>query len=215
MTGHLSLDEARDLAGAAAGVRFANSATRRKLSTLTGWLFRYLAASGAQRWADVTAEMTEGWCSAAARRRGRWTAPAPSTVRNRQWALTVVCDALEAAGVEIGSALRPGRKPRPPAPRRSRLLTPAERNLVRAYADRGTVGSRRSAMVALAEAGASPAEIASVRVRDVDLEAGTVRLNPDRPRVNPLTGWGAEAIRRGRGRHRPRGRHPVVRHRQG
>ena len=196
VTGDLSLDEARDLAGAAAGVRFANPATRRKLSTLTGWLFRYLAASGAQRWADVTAEMTRGWCAAAAKRQGRWTAPAPSTVRNRQWALTVVCDALESAGAEVDAALRPGREARPPAPRRSRPLTPAERKLVRAYADRGLVGSRRSAMVALAEAGASPAEIASARASDVDLEAGTVRLNPERPRVNPLTGWGAEAIGR-------------------
>lgn len=196
MTGDLSLDEARDLAGAAAGVRFANPATRRKLTTLTGWLFRYLAASGAQRWADVTAEMTRGWCSAAARRRHRWAAPAPSTVRNRQWALTVVCDALDAAGAEVDAALRPGREARPPARRRSRPLTPAERKLVRAYADRGLVGSRRSAMVALAEAGASPAEIASARASDVDLEAGTVRLNPERPRVNPLTGWGAEAIGR-------------------
>ena len=196
MTGDLSLDEARDLAGAAAAVRFANPATRRKLATLTGWLFRYLAASGAERWADVTPEMTRGWCFAAARRRGRWAAPAPSTVRNRQWALAVVCDALEAAGAEIDPALRPGREPRPPAPRRSRPLTAAERDLVRAYADRGMVGSRRSAMVALAEAGASPVEIALARVRDVDLAAGTVRLNPDRTRVNPLTGWGAEAIRR-------------------
>ena len=67
MTGDLSLDEARELAGAAVGVRFPNPATRRKLTTLTGWLFRYLAASGAKRWADVTPEMTEGWCSAAAR----------------------------------------------------------------------------------------------------------------------------------------------------
>ena len=196
MTGELSLDEARDLAGAAVGVRFASPATRRKLTTLTGWLFRYLAASGAERWADVTPEMTEGWCSAAARRRGRWGAPAPSTVRNRQWALTVVCDALDAAGVDVDPALRPGREPRPGTARRSRPLTAAELDLVRAYADRGLAGSRRSAMVALAEAGASPAEIASVRVGDVDLEAGTVRLNPDRPRVNALTGWGAEAIGR-------------------
>lgn len=196
MTGDLSLDEAKNLAGAAAAVRFANPATRRKLATLTGWLFRYLAASGAERWADVTPEMTRGWCFAAARRRGRWAAPAPSTVRNRQWALAVVCDALEAAGAEIDPALRPGREPRPPAPRRSRPLTAAERDLVRAYADRGMVGSRRSAMVALAEAGASPVEIALARVRDIDLAAGTVRLNPDRTRVNPLTGWGAEAIRR-------------------
>lgn len=196
MTGDLSLGEARDLAGAAAGVRFANPATRRKLTTLTGWLFRYLAASGAERWADVTPEMTEGWCSAAARRRGRWTAPAASTVRNRQWALTVVCDAMEAAGTDVDPALRPGREPRPGTARRSRPLTRPELDLVRAYADRGLVGSRRSAMVALAEAGASPAEIALARVSDVDLEAATVRLNPDRTRVNPLTGWGAEAIRR-------------------
>ena len=196
MTGDLSLQEARDLAGAAAAVRFPNPATRRKLSTLTGWLFQYVAAAGAQGWSDITPDMAGGWCRAAARRRGRWTAPAASTVRNRQWALTVVCDALESAGVEVDPALRPGREPRPPAPRRSRLLTPAERKLVRAYADRGLVGSRRSAMVALAEAGASPAEIALVRARDVDLEAATVRLNPERARVNPLTGWGAEAIRR-------------------
>ena len=196
MTGELSLDEARDLAGAAAAVRFANPATRRKLTTLTGWLFRYLTTAGAKRWADVTPEMTRGWCSAAAHRQGRWTAPAPSTVRNRQWALTVVCDALEAAGAEIDPALRPGREPRPPAPRRSRPLTPTERELVRAFADRGLAGSRRSAMVALAEAGASTAEIALVRVCDVDLAAGTVRLGADRARVNPLTGWGAEAIRR-------------------
>ena len=196
MTGDLSLDEAKDLAGAAAAVRFANPATRRKLATLTGWLFRYLATAGAKRWSDVTPEMTRGWCAAAARRRDRWTTPAPSTVRNRQWALAVVCDALEAAGAEIDPALRPGREPRPPAPRLSRPLTPAERELVRAYADRGMVGSRRSAMVALAEAGASPAEIALARVCDINLAAGTVRLGADRPRVNPLTGWGSEAIRR-------------------
>ena len=198
VTGELSLDEARELAGAAAAVRFANPATRRKLTTLTGWLFRYLAAAGARRWSDVTTEMTRGWCCAAARHRGRWVSPAASTVRNRQWALTVACDALEAAGVGVDPALRPARAPRPPAPRRSRPLTPAERDLVRAFADRGLVGSRRSAMVALAEAGASPAEIAAARACDVDLAAGTVRLgvNPDRARVNPLTGWGTEAIRR-------------------
>ena len=198
MTGRLSLNEARELAGAAAAVRFPNPATRRKLATLTGWLFRYLAAAGADNWADVTPEMTEGWCRAAARHRGRWTSPAASTVRNRQWALTVVCGALEAVGAEVDPALRPGRAPRPPAPRRSRPLTPAERDLVRAFADRGLAGSRRSAMVALAEAGASPAEIAAAAVADVDLAAGTVRLgvDPDRARVNPLTGWGAEAIRR-------------------
>ena len=196
MTGRLSLDEARELADAAAAVKFANPDTRRKLATLTGWLFRYLAAAGARRWADVTPEMARGWCSAAAKRRGRWSAPAASTIRNRQWALTVVCDALEAAGVEIDAALRPGREPRPDTPRRSRPLTAAELDSVRAYADRGLAGSRRSAMVALAEAGASPAEIASARACDVDLGAGTVRLNPGRARVNALTGWGAEAIRR-------------------
>ena len=196
MTGDLSLDEAKDLAGAAAAVRFANPATRRKLATLTGWLFRYLTAAGAERWADVTTEMTRGWCFAAARRRGRWAAPAPSTVRNRQWALAVVCDALEAAGAEIDPALRPGREPRPPATRRSRPLTGPELGLVRAFADRGLAGSRRSAMVALGEAGASTAEIALVRACDVDLAAGTVRLGADRARVNALTGWGAEAIRR-------------------
>ena len=196
MTGELSLEEARELAGAAVGVRFASPATRRKLATLTGWLFRYLAAAGAGDWSDVTPEMAQGWCRAAARHRGRWVSPAPSTVRNRQWALTVVCDALEAAGAGVDPALRPGRAPRPATARRSRPLTAAERDLVRAFADRGLVGSRRSAMVALAEAGASPAEIAAARACDVDLAAGTVRLGVDRSRVNPLTGWGAEAIRR-------------------
>ncbi len=112
--------------------------------------------------------------------------------------LTVVCDALEAAGAGVDPALRPGHEPRPPAPRRSRPLTASEVDLVRAFADRGLVGSRRSAMVALAEAGAAPAEIAAARACDVDLAAGTVRLGagPDRSRVNPLTGWGAEAVRR-------------------
>ena len=196
VTGDLSLEEARDLAGAAAAVRFPNPATRRKLATLTGWLFRYLAAAGAKDWSEVTPEMAEGWCRAAARRRGRWASPAASTVRNRQWALTVVCDALEAAGAGVDPALRPGRAPRPATARRSRPLTAAERDLVRAFADRGLAGSRRSAMVALAEAGASAAEIASVRACDVDLEAGTVRLGAGRSRVNPLTGWGAEAVRR-------------------
>lgn len=196
VTGDLGLAEARALAGASAGVRFPNPATRRKLETLTGRLFRYLATAGAETWAEVTPEMAHQWCAAAAFRRGRWAAPAASTVRNRQWALTVVCDALEAAGAEIDPALRPGREPRPATARRSRPLTPAEHGLVRAFADRGLVGSRRSAMVALAEAGANPAEIAVARVCDVDLEAETVRLNPDRPRVNALTGWGARAIRR-------------------
>ena len=108
----------------------------------------------------------------------------------------MVCDALEAAGAEIDPALRPGREPRPGTARRSRPLTAAELDLVRAYADRGLAGSRRSAMVALAESGASPAEIALVRACDVDLAAETVRLGIDRARVNALTGWGTEAIRR-------------------
>ncbi len=193
VTGDLSLGEARELAAAAAGVRFPNPATRRKLATLTGWLFRYLAGAGAADWSDVTPDMVEGWCGAAARRGRRWTTPAPSTVRNRQWAFTIVCDALEAAGVVVDPALRPGREPRPPAARRSRPLTPAELDRVRAFADRGLSGSRRSVMVALAEAGASASEIAAVVAEDIDLDAGTVRLGR---RVNPLTGWGAEAIGR-------------------
>lgn len=196
VTGRIGFEEARDLAGAAAAVRFANPATRRKLATLAGWLFRYLDAAGAKDWSEVTPEMAEGWCRAAARHKGRWVSPAPSTVRNRQWALTVVCGALEAAGAEVDPALRPGRAPRPATARRSRPLTPAELDLVRAFADRGLAGSRRSAMVALAEAGAAPAEIAAARACDVDLAAATVRLGIGRVRVNPLTGWGAEAIRR-------------------
>ncbi len=191
VTGDLGLRGAGELALAAQGVRFPNPATRAVLATLTGWLLRYLAASGAENWSDVTPEMVEGWCGAAVFWRGRWTTPAASTVRNRQWAATVVCDALEAAGVEVDPALRPGREPRPATARRSRPLTPAELDLVRAFADRGLGGSRRSVMVALAEAGGSAPEIAAVVGADVDLGAGTVRFGR---RINPLTGWGGAAL---------------------
>ena len=54
--------------------------------------------------------------------------------------------------------------------------------------------SRRSVLVALALGGGSAAEIAGVRLVDVDLSTGTVAFRGGMPRINPLCEWATDTI---------------------
>ena len=56
----------------------------------------------------------------------------------------------------------------------ARPLTDAEAERTQIYADAGLVASRRGLLVAFSYAGGTAAEVAAVRRRDVDADAGTV-----------------------------------------
>jgi integrase len=54
--------------------------------------------------------------------------------------------------------------------------------------------SRASFLVALSQAGADAGEVAATTWGDINLDDGTVTLNLDSPRTNPLTPWGIEVL---------------------
>jgi integrase len=54
--------------------------------------------------------------------------------------------------------------------------------------------SRASFLVALSEAGGDAGEVAATTWADIDLRDGTVTLNLESPRTNPLTPWGIEVL---------------------
>ena len=151
-------------------------------------LFRYLTARGVVHWNDVTSEVVLDWCWAARPLPGGGFArPRQSTARNRQWAAMAVFEAAETLGlVTAGRRLTGERIARSSQFVPARPLTDAEAERVRSFADRGQLFSRRAAIVALAFAGGTSAEIANVRPRHVDLPYRAVLLGGRR---NPLGEW--------------------------
>ena len=176
----------------------ANSGTAAKLISETQRLFRYLSARGAHRWPDVTAALVLDWCWAAHRRgSGRHRRTAQSTARNRQWAAFAAFEAAAMLDAPIDPAALIGpRIARPADYVSARPLTDEEDQLARSHGDAGLVASRRSVMLAVSYASATAAEAAAVRMGDIDLDAGTVKLSGAAARVGPLDDWGIATVQR-------------------
>lgn len=178
--------------------RYPNQRTAEKLIGDVCRLFRYLLAKGVESWSDLSPQLVVGWYEAAfVGSDGSLRRPAQNTVRNRQRAARAMLEMAAALGapVDVGSLV--GERVSCRAEKAStRPLTGDELDLVQTHADAGLAASRRSVQVALALAGGSAAEVAGVRVGDVDLTTGKVIFRGGMPRTNPLCGWATETIAR-------------------
>ena len=161
-------------------------------------LFRYLQATGARELGDVTCDRVLAWCWAARPdRRGQLRAVSAATARQRQWTAFVCFEELARLGAAIEPELLVGQRiPRPAAQVSARPLTGGEADLARRHADTPLVTSRRPLLLAAAFGGGTATEIAALRLRDLDLGAGTVTFSGDAARTNPLDSWSVAAIQR-------------------
>jgi integrase len=73
-------------------------------------------------------------------------------------------------------------------------LTPVQLQRVEQAVSGSLFTSRASFLVALSQAGADAGEVAATTWGDINLDDGTVTLNLDSPRTNPLTPWGIEVL---------------------
>ncbi len=199
MSGSLLLERWRPVVVGAVAERYRqNARTAQKIAAEAARLFRFMAASGAECWSDVSSALVLEWCWAARRdRSGVHRRAAPATARNRQWtALTVFREAV-ALGVPIDpEALAGERIPRPKKVESARPLTDEELASARSHADTGLGLSRRPLLLALASAGGTASEIAAVRWSDINLDAGTVHFNGAAARTCLLDEWGICTVRR-------------------
>lgn len=123
--------------------------------------------------------------------------PSASIQKTRRWAVRTFFLHARSLGLtmampDLGSAA--GADPSTP----SRPLTDDEIERCRMCADLSLFETRAPAVFALAEAGGEAGEVAAVRVGDLDLDARTVAFRGavnSLPRSNPLTPWGATAVR--------------------
>ena len=199
MAGEMSLARWQPTVIEALRVRYgANERTAAKVVVEVVRLFAYLAARGAVSWGDVTIQLVTDWCWAARLdRSGRHRRAAQSTARNRQWAAAAAFKAAEELGAPIDpKALAGERIPRPSRSVSARPLTFAEADAVRVHADAGLVASRRSVMVALSFAGGTAAEVAAVRLCDIDTAVAMAWFCGEAARWGPLDSWSAATLDR-------------------
>ena len=195
VSGDMSLNEWEPLVIEALGERYSNRRTAQKAVKEAKALFRFLRARGARCLSDVTPELVSEWLLAARHHRGSHRLPAPSTVKNRQWAARSAFEAAEFLGAPIDPQALIGEPvARPSEFMSARPLTGEEVQYLRANADADLLSSG-SLLVALALAGGSATEMAAVRLRDLNLDAGTVAFGGESARVNPLGEWSARVIR--------------------
>ena len=161
-------------------------------------LFRYLQAMGANRCEDVTCEQVTRWFWASRPdRAGRLAEVSASTAAKRQWYALVCFEELARLGAPIDAAALVGpRIARPTARVSARSLADGEAAAARRHADTPLVTSRRPLLLAAAFGGGTATEIAALRLRDLDLAAGTVTFLGNAARTNPLDGWSIAAIQR-------------------
>ena len=175
-----------------------NAATRDKLAANIEALFGYLKARGIYSLGDIGDDIIPQWCNEAGWDEHRNAAynPAATTRRNLRWAASVALKEALLLGAPVDpDALVRGAVIADDGGRKTRLLTPQQTEAVRSHADPRMVPSRRSVAVALAFAGARPAEIARVTLADIDLYGRTVTLGgPPQRRTNPLSVWSAQTI---------------------
>ena len=161
-------------------------------------LFRFLDAHGVHDCEDVTKELVNKWCWAGRfDRRGQIRPVSQTTARHREWAAFVCLSELALLGCPVDPvALIGERIPPSPASVSARPLDDDEERLAKRHATTGIIGSRWSLLFGLSLCGGSLQEVASVRARDIDVEAATVTFGGDAPRTNPLDDWSAEIVLR-------------------
>lgn len=144
---------------------------------------------------DVTVDLVLEWLEAP--KPNANSAPAMSTRRVRLSALRMLYECGWSMGLLPVDPTRhirlPGR-----SGTSARPLTDDEIETCRVWAHEPRGSTHRGVVWALAEAGGSPRDIACVRIKDVDLGAGTVRFprsTRNRERVLPFSDWGLKEVR--------------------
>ena len=171
-----------------------NPATAKKVTTEVVRFLAYVTACGVEYVDELTSEHVDEFVWSAVRSHGRFKDVSATTAANRQSFIRKFFHVLAGLGVwsggdPVGASIRRDDV----AP--SRALTDAESRRLHVQVYEGILVGREPLIVALAEAGGDPLEIAMVTPADVDLDAGTVGFRGEAARVNPLAGWSLEAVR--------------------
>ena len=174
-------------------VHAANGMTRSKYRREANKFFTLERLNGAEFLDELRPAIVEDYIWEATRHRGAVVDVKSTTASNRQTILRVVFDHLRELGLWTGPDLlgAPIKRQRGEA---SRPLTTEELARLRVFAENGLRVTGRSALLALAEGGASAEEIARVRREDLNLSQGLVRLRGRAERVNPLSEWGVARL---------------------
>lgn len=189
------ISDAEAIALEAFDLRYSGNASTRKTTLAEARrFFDFLRAHGVATWPEVTAALVLDYCWAASKRTDRWGEVSQRTAANRQWIVTTIVDELADLGIHGVGDLIGERIPRPERGPNARPLTDRETHAIRIHANTGMVATSRALLVVFAEAGGSSAEIAQVRLRDVDFATDTVHFSGDSPRTNRLTAWGADKL---------------------
>jgi integrase len=163
------------------------------LASVTAF-FRFARNHGLEHLDEIDERFVEAFIVRAVHRAGVYRDPAPSTVHNRRWEMGELFDTLRRPRLWNGPVLfgvpvshKNGDATRP--------LTEREMHAVHVHAYHWLVPTRRPLVVALAEAGGSAAEIATVEAGDIDLEQGTVTFRGDDARSNPIPPVALDGLR--------------------
>lgn len=200
VTGETRLAAWQPLVVEAVRLRYSNEQTCGLMVGNVVRLFKFLAAHGARGCGDVTAELVDKWCWAGRfDGRGRIHPVSQTTARHREWAAFVCFSELALVGCPIDPVALIGERIAASPPSVSaRPLDAEEERLAKRRADTGMIGSRLSLQFALSLGGGSLREVASVRARDIDVDAATVTFRGGSPRTNSLDDWSAEMVLRWR-----------------
>lgn len=174
----------------------ANPATADKAIEVVQRFLRYRPTRDVVLVRQIASEITQEFCWVARPDRwGRHRPVLPATARSRRRAVGVLFRVADTLGLDINSArLLEDPLGSTPPQETARPLTPDETRAVKACADAVPRASTRPATVALAHSGGTPAEIAAVSRRDIDLEQRTVRFRGTAPRTNTLGEWGSRVL---------------------
>ena len=188
-----TLDEWEPLIIGALRQRYSKENAKRVERRVTG-LFGFLRVRGIEHLHDMTTELVVEWLRAPGKTHwGAHRRPAVSTVRNRRRNAEVAFEEAKALGAQIDPAELVGERiPRPAGDEYVRPLTDGEIDRGRIFADRGPITAGGSFVFALAEAGGQPSEMAAMRMRDIDLDAGTVTFFGPAARICPFNEWGLQ-----------------------
>ena len=173
-----------------------DSRTSERMAAEASDLLECLAASAGGRWDGVTASAVLRWCWTSRTHSGSRRRASQSTARMRQWIARAVFAEAARLGAPVDPDAAAGERIAPPDAKPVKALTDVEADRVRKWADHAPQGSRQPLAVALAFAGGTAAEIARVRIGDIDLDKATVAFAGGAARVGPLDDWAAQAVRR-------------------
>lgn len=187
LSGRMAVDDAESLVKDVTRLKGSlKPSTRNKLLRETSTFFRTLRSWDLSFMDEVTTDVILGFVTSGTTKRGVVRKTAPTTQRNRLWAVRSVVEILYDHECWDGRDLvSEGIRSSIDTP--SRPLTEVEMDAVRDVAYNWLFPTRRPLVVALSEAGGSPAEVALVQSSDIDLTAGTVQFNAASSRINQLS----------------------------